>query len=325
MNTKLTALIVGLAGLLALPATGQASDTFGSLLKNAPANGPNPCVDGVPGSCTLVGYIHPNAAGDPVTSPAPYDGVVTKLRIRAASADSVTFRFASISPPVNEVANAQITATGPTVTLKGTGEIEEYAARVAVKKGAHVAIHAPSASMVYNQGGDKFTYLYAPPLVQGDAPRASSGEPTGQLLIQAVIERDADKDGAGDESQDACPANPSKTVAPCADTTKPRLSGLELDRAAFRRSTVLDYRLSEAAKVTVYVEKRTKARTHRWHYVRLSGKLTDNGTAGNNEITIRRTFAGRKLAAARYRLVIVAKDSAGNSSVVKRIRFRIKG
>jgi hypothetical protein len=319
MTTKLTALAVAVAGLLALPAAGQASNTFGSLLKNAPANGPNPCVDTVPGRCTLVGYINPNDAGDPVTSPAPYDGVVVKVRIRSAAAESVTFRFATIGAPQAEVANAQITADGPTVTLQGTGEIEEYAARVSVEQGVHVALDAPSASMVYNQGGDKFTYLYAPPLVKGDAPRASSGEPTGQLLVQAVIEPDADKDGYGDETQDACPANPNKTAAPCNDTTKPRLSGLELDRTAFRRSTVLDYRLTEAAKVTIHVEKRKRGR-----WVQLHGKLTDQGTAGNNEITIRRRFAGHKLAAGRYRLELVAKDAAGNKSADKLIRFRIK-
>ena len=104
--------------------TGSANSTFGSLLKNAPANGPNPCVDTVPGPCTLVGYINPNDAGDPVTSPAPYDGVVVKVRIRSAAAESVTFGFATIDAPQNGVANAQITAHGPTVTLQGTGEIE---------------------------------------------------------------------------------------------------------------------------------------------------------------------------------------------------------
>jgi hypothetical protein len=323
MTKKITTLAVAVAGVLALPASGQASDTFGSLLKNAPANGPNPCVEGVPGPCTLVGHIHPNDAGDPVTSPAPYDGVVTKLRIRAASPDSVTFRFATISPPQNEVANARITANGPTVTLRGTGEIEEYAARVAVARGVHVAVDAPSASMVYNQGGDKFTYLYAPPLGLGQSPRASSGEPTGQLLIQAVIERDADRDGYGDDTQDACPANGQRRAAPCTDRTKPRLSALALDSKEFRRSTVLDYRLSEAAKLTVHIEKRTRGRKP--HYVELRGKLTDQGVAGDNELRIKRRFAGHRLAAGGYRLELVAKDGSGNKSVVKRIGFRITG
>jgi hypothetical protein len=319
MNTKLIALIVSVVGILALPATGQASSTFGSLLKNAPANGPNPCVETVPGSCTLVGYINPNDAGDPVTSPAPFDGVVVKVRIRSAAADSVTFRFATIDAPQGGVANAQIIANGPTVKLQGTGEIEEYGARVAVNKGAHVALDAPSASAVYNQGGDKFTYLYAPPLVLGQGPRASTGEPTGQLLVQAVIEPDADKDGYGDETQDACPANAQRSAGPCTDTSKPKLKSLKLDRSAFSRSTVLHYRLSETATVTAHLQKRKHG-----HWGDVRGKLTDQGAAGANELTLERRFAGRKLAPGRYRVELVAKDAASNKSVLVRIGFRIK-
>jgi hypothetical protein len=119
-------------------------------------------------------------------------------------------------------------------SLQGTGEIEEYSARVPVKKGVHVALDAPSSSAVYTQGGDKFTYLYAPQLALGQAPRASTGEPTGQLLVQAVIEPDADKDGYGDETQDACPANARRHAAPCTDTVRPKLSGLKADRPGHR-------------------------------------------------------------------------------------------
>jgi hypothetical protein len=296
MNKKLTALVVAVTGVLALPATGQASDTFGSLLKNAPANGPDPCVEGMPGPCTLVGYIHPNDAGDPVTSPAPYDGVVTKVRIRSAAADEVTFRFASISAPQGEVATARIRANGPTVELKGTGEIEEFATRVPVKKGWHVALDAPSAGAVYNQGGDKFTYLFAPPLVLGAAPLASSGEPTGQLLVQAVIER-----------------------AP--DRSKPKVSGVRLTKWAFAKKTTLVYELSEPAKVTVRIQKQTRKHRFAW----LHGKLTDKGVAGANKLTIKRRFAGHKLAPGAYRLVVTAKDTAGNKSVVKRVGFGVTG
>ena len=49
--------------------------------------------------------------------------------------------------------------------------------------------------------------------------------------------------------------------------------------------------------------------------------LTDQGTVGANDITIRRRFAGHKLAPGRYRLELVG---AGNKSVQKHIGFRIK-
>src|SRR5215218_3892626 len=127
MNKKLIALVVALAGLLALPATGSASSTFGSLLKNSPANGPDPCVDTTPGPCTLVGYINPNDAGDPVTSPAPADGVIVRFRIRSIGAESVTFRLATVTKQGDTIL-AQAAGTGPTVALQGTGQIEEFPA-----------------------------------------------------------------------------------------------------------------------------------------------------------------------------------------------------
>jgi hypothetical protein len=172
-----------------------------------------------------------------------------------------------------------------------------------------VALDAPSASAVYNQGGDKFTYLYAPPLVLGAAPRASSGEPTGQLLVQAVIERDANGNGYGDETQEP------------ADRRKPKVSGIRLTKWAFAKKTTLVYSLTEPAKVTVRIQKQT--RKHR--YVWLHGKLTDTGVAGENTLTIKRRFAGHKLAPGAYRLVVVAKDAAGNKSLVKRVGFGVKG
>ncbi len=59
-------------------------------------------------------------------------------------------------------------------------------------------------------------------------------------------------------------------------------------------------------------------------YVKLKGKLTAKGNSRTNQFTLKRRFAGRKLAPGRYRLVVVARDTAGNTSAIKRIRFRIK-
>jgi hypothetical protein len=168
--TRITAAAVAVAALLALPATGNASESFGSLLKHSPANGSDQCVETVTGPCTLVGWINPNDAGDPVTSPAPADGVIVKFRIRSSAAESVTFRLATIDKQ-GDVALAQGAGVGPTVTLAGTEEIEEFPAGVRVHRGDHVALDAPSSHMVYNQGGDEFTYLYAPQLVDGQGPR----------------------------------------------------------------------------------------------------------------------------------------------------------
>jgi hypothetical protein len=97
------------------------------------------------------------------------------------------------------------------------------------------------------------------------------------------------------------------------------------------------FSLSEAATVTIRVQrrttgrrvsgrcvKRTKANRSRprcVRFVRLRGRLTAQATSGANELRFRR----RKLPQGRYRLVATAVDDAGNRSAPVRVRFRIVG
>jgi hypothetical protein len=307
--TRLT-LAVALSGLLlAFPASGHAAQTFGSLLKNSPAPGPEPCGDTVPGPCTLVGYINPNDAGDPVTSPAPSDGVIVKFRIRTSGAEAVTFRLATVTKQGATIL-AQATRTGPTVTPQGTEAIEEFAARLKVVQGEHIALDAPSAKMVYNQGGNEYTPMYAPPLVEGQGPRGPNGDPTGELLIQAVIEADADGDGFGDETQDGCPTQSANQGA--CDITGPAIGRVIIGARAVR------YTLSENASVLFRAQ-----RLRRGRYRSLRGRFTDTGETGANKRSLPRRFRARRLSPGRYRLLITATDQYGNRSQKKK-RFRVR-
>jgi hypothetical protein len=296
---RLTAAAVAIAAMLALPATGNASQSFGSLLKNNPANGSDQCVEDVPGPCTLVAYINPNDAGDPVTSPAPSDGVIVRFRMKTSAAESVTFRLATIDKQ-GDVALAQGVGAGPTVTTQDTEDIQEFPARVTVKQGQHIALDAPSTHMVYNQGGNEYTYLYEPTLVAGQGPRGASGEPQGELLVQAVMEPDADRDGYGDETQDGCPTQAS-THGAC-DTSAPSVKRLRLAHRS------LKLRLSEAASLRIKIEKKKNGR---FRNVRA---LTRTGKAGQNALSL-----GRRLGSGQYRVSVVATDAAGN-----RARYRFQ-
>jgi hypothetical protein len=298
---RITAPALAIAALLALPAAGQASQTFGSQLKNSPAPGPA-CVETTPGPCTIVSYINPNADGDPVTSPAPADGVIVKLRIKSAGPETVTFRLATVNKQ-GDVVFAQAAGTGPSLNLQGTGDIEEFAARVPVAQGAHIALDSPSTKMVYNQGGDEFAYLYAPTLAEGQGPRAPSAEGVGELLVQAVMEPDADRDGFGDETQDGCSSQAS--VQGACDNSAPAVQSLRLKGRSIR------YSLSEAASVRLRIEKN---RNGRFATIRT---LTSTGSAGKNIVSLRRA-----LPAGRYRVVAVATDSSGNKSASKRFAIR---
>ena len=299
------ALVLAVAGLLYAPASGQAAQTFGSLLKNSPSNGLDPCVDTAPGPCTLVGYINPNDAGDPVTSPAPGNGVIVRFRMRTSAAEAVTFRLATVTKEGDTIL-AQAVRTGSTVTTAGTGEIEEFQARLVVHQGEHIALDAPAAHMVYNQGGDEFTPLYAPPLVEGQGPRGPGSDPTGELLVQAVMEPDADGDGFGDETQDGCPTQ-STSQGAC-DTTGPGVRAISVGGRRVR------YRLSEDASVTFRVQRARRTRSGRTRFVSLRGRFSDDGVAGLNTRSLPKRFRKSRLAAGTYRLVLTATDAAGNST-----------
>jgi hypothetical protein len=330
-----TALAVAATALLALPASGMAAETFGSRFANSPNDGA--CNGLMTTPCTYVSFIHPAVGtGDPYAGGAPSDGVITKFRISAygpggpGNPATVTFRVADIGRDNEDSAQARILATGPTVTIAGSGEIEEFPARTPVAKGNHLAIDTADASAVYASSGSKFTYVYGPPLVDGAAARTSDMV-TEELLVGAVIEPDADKDGYGDESQDQCLGNGSDAQAPCTvPVQKPELSGLSVSTTA-TGARRLTYRLSEAAKVTVKLQRAAKGRKvrgkcrkqnaanksrkrcTRWIGVRT---LQRNGVDGLNELTVKPRKAGR------YRLVVTARNSAGTTT--KRIGFRVK-
>jgi hypothetical protein len=294
--------------------------------------------------CTLVSYIHPtDPNGDPNSAGAPSDGVIVRFRLRAygdGAPATVTLRLARISlpdPQNSDSALATAAGTGPTVTVdSGDGidtPIREFSARLPVKQGDHLALDGTNVHATYNSGGDQYSYLFAPPLVEGQGPRGSN-ESTGELLVQADIEPDVDGDGFGDESQDGCPSQGS-TQGACenGDTAGPVIRDV---RVAGRR---ISYSLSEAASVTFRLEKAAKGRRVRGkcrrqtrrnrsrprcsRYVRLRGSFTDTGTAGANERGLPRRVGGRRIGPGRYRLVITARDAFGNETRVTK-RFRIK-
>ncbi len=333
MIKTLTALIAVAAGMLALPAAGQAATTFGSRLNHDPANAGECASPPDPGTCTLVSFIHPtDPNGDPYSGGAPMNGVITKFRIRAfgegGAAATVTFRLADISRPDPQNANnavATVVAEGPTVTIPASNALDtpilDFPARVKVAQGNHLALDGTNVWATYNNSGDKFSYVFKPPLVGGQGPRGST-DATGELLVQAAIEPDADGDGFGDETQDGCPTQAVSQGA--CDTAGPGISGVSV------RNRKISYTLTEAATVTFRVQKgragrrvngrcrrqtalnRTRPRCTR--YVSIPGSFTDAGEAGANTRRLPRRLGGRRLGPGRYRLLITARDAVGNET-----------
>jgi hypothetical protein len=339
-------------GALAMPAMSDAAVTFGSSLEREPSTTEQQrqCAPAA-SPCTRVGYVYPDQ--DPQIQASPIDGVVVKFRLRSQTTNPVTFRVARLTPQDPTTMLGTGGAVGPTVALKGDESIEEFGAQVPIKNGDHLALEGDVISAQYSNDGGKRHYIYGPKLVEGQGPRAANDTSSKQLLLQAVVEPDSDKDGRGDETQDQCPTDPSTGGAcPTPDNTAPILNGVAFAPGSFRAAAVggaiasrapvgarVFYRLSETATVTWGVEKGTVGRRvggrcvkktrgnaskrRCLRFVRLIGSFKTTGGAGQNGFRYSGRLNGHKLAPGSYKLVGTAKDPAGNKSKTRKRNFRI--
>jgi hypothetical protein len=93
------------------------------------------------------------------------------------------------------------------------------------------------------------------------------------------------------------------------DSIRPVLSGLAI------RGSTITYRLSEAARVTIQLQRKVR---RRWRAVRT---LRQNGVAGKNRLRVSsRASAARHRPRVRYRARAFAVDAVGNRSSVVRLR-----
>jgi hypothetical protein len=332
---KLLIPLAAMAAALVLAPASNAAVSFGSLRTT---NDPNqtPCEDPINSSCSIVQFTVPtNPNGDPSSDGAPIDGVITKFRIRAlgdSAPATVTFRVANINQLNPDNALATSAGTGPTVTVpQDNGDpapTTQASARVPVSKGQHLAIDGSmNIKATYDASGSKLSYVFAPPLVDGQGARGSNAV-VGELLVSADIEPDADHDGFGDETQDQCPSQ-ATTQGPC-DRTAPAVSGLRVIAGK------VFYSLSEGATVSFRLEKALSGRKVKGKCVRQNPRnkrkprctrfrtvgagFTGPGAAGANQVAIP---SGRKLKPGRYRLTMTVTDAAGNSATTTK-SFRIK-
>ena len=118
--------------------------------------------------------------------------------------------------------------------------------------------------------------------------------------------------------------NPPSTGSPQAgrDTLAPALSRLGLSRKripANRGRTTLSFDSSEAARLSIRFDRVGSGRP-----ARRAGSLTRHISAGRGRVRLSTRLGRRRLAPGRYRLTLVARDAAGNSSKPKRLLLQIK-
>jgi len=150
-------------------------------------------------------------------------------------------------------------------------------------------------------------------------------EHAGPLPVDSPAPVGGEQPRTGSESQ---PASAPEPVPPAAaDSQAPQISGFRSSRkvfavgrartavAAIARGTTLRYTLSEAAKVTIKIQ--------RDHTRRPAGKLTRSARNGANALKFSGRIGARALKPGRYTLVITAVDAAGNRSAANAVRVRV--
>jgi len=310
-----------LAALLLVPATGSAATNFGSRLLNDPTSADCQLLLA---PCSVVSFIQPSdPAGDPYSGGAPVSGVITKFRIRAygnGAPATVAFRVGNLTPAgdllsatgsASPIGASATVAAGPT----GTTPIIDVPGRVPVTAGQHLAVDG-STNLVatYDSSGSKFSYVFSPPLAAG-----GSSAVTGELLVAASIEPDADKDGFGDETQDGCPSDGS-TQGSC--VTGLKVSGRKISYSLSAASTV-KFALAKATKgrkvsgKCVRKTRKNRKKKSCIRYVKSGATFSGSGKAGANTAKL------RKLKPGKYQLTITVTDAA-NRATIKTKNFTVK-
>lgn len=198
----LPAALVGLA--LLAPAGAGAAATFGAASLTASPQPGGACPGGAP-SCTTV-------LAAPATR-APADGVVVSWTVRAAPGDlAVTLRAVR---PDADGRYAAVATDATTRTIHG-GAPETFAARLPMRRGDALALTAAQIPDARDPAAAGALAVLGAPFPDGGAARAADAAPAGGLLLQAGFEPDADGDGYGDDTQDACPAEAARHAGPCA-------------------------------------------------------------------------------------------------------------
>ena len=169
-------LVIAVALSMAAPA--RADTTIGSTLSAVP-DAPPPCTV----TCTVV--------QDNVSALAA--GVVTRWRV-SVGASTTPMRLQVLSSTTQ-------TATSATVT-PAAGRISVFTTRLAIASGAAIAVACCAMATTIVHGGMSPTGNAFQPALPTGAPMQASF--TGELLVNADIEPDADNDVYGDETQDNC-------------------------------------------------------------------------------------------------------------------------
>jgi hypothetical protein len=201
--------------LLLTPVAAHGAVDFGSNLSGTPVGFLN-CM-GV--GCTAWSRTAGSGSINGVT--APSDGVVTRFTLKKASL-SGGFHWGEIQPRVVQLLSGGawrgLALTAPRVRPTGVPGEETFPTRAPITAGSFLALESPPESLagifaVRSTSGSGIL-AHSVPSLPADGSPGSAAEFTGELMMRARLEPDADRDGFGDETQDGCPSS-AKSQAAC--------------------------------------------------------------------------------------------------------------
>lgn len=353
MRARLLPPLAALAAALALPAASPAAVTVGSNLAGTGTDNLGGYCPGA-GVCTGTNLSLPAASTAANGLTSPIDGVVVRWRVKSGSAgNAVALRV------LRQGAGTTFTGAGTSTPGTTVAGVAETASRVRVRAGESIGLNISNSALVWantpGATGVVWGSVNGFPTGLADGQSASGdGQTAKELLVQAVIEADADGDGFGDETQDGCPGDASRQTPPCATGERnprgnppappifaPRIAALRVTPASFRLDTVARIRfvLSKPSTVRLTFDqlvagRRRGARCLRQTrtvrtgrrctaYVR-RGVRVRGVSAGRRALVFRGRIARRALPLGRYRLTVGATDRDGNVARTRSTRFTLR-
>ncbi len=199
VQPKLTGILIAAAWLVAATPS-VAATPVGSPNLALAAEAPLEC--GAP-ECPVI-VILERVGGKQVTTPA---GVIVKWRFKGEGALTlVTYRP---SERASETLKAARVGASSPATGAGAGTVVEATTRIPVAQGDMIGVSVPQGAKLFGRAtGDETAGWLA--LESPENTITTQGPLPGEVLYQADVEPDADGDGYGDETQDACPADKTK-------------------------------------------------------------------------------------------------------------------
>jgi hypothetical protein len=280
------------------------------------------------------------AIGD-ISTAAPYRGVV--VRWRASSGTLANMRIRVVKPTdsthfqiVRSSDSAAIAASPAPGIGSMPAQMTIVPTRVPIEQGDFVGLDIPSGPGVFYGTAIPGSTYY-------DLANTSDGGSVGkttaldkQIFYNADIERDADGDGYGDETQDLCPTDATRQTL-CAstdDTTPPSVSGFTVSPKRFKvagKGTVISkktasgtkfkLKTSDTAGVTFTVYRVVKKKLHKVHaFIRPANNGKHSFSYSGRYRVKSKT---RKLSAGSYKVTVTAVDLAGNRSSKRTASFTV--